>query len=51
MIAQKAIAVKLENLKNNGEYTHALYDKLVFNKMKEVFGGRVRLMVVGAAPI
>ena len=28
-----------------------LWDKLVFNKTKEVFGGRVRFMVTASAPI
>jgi len=28
-----------------------LWDKLVFNKTKEAFGGRVRLMLTGSAPI
>ena len=28
-----------------------IYDKLVFNKMKETFGGRVKMMVTASAPI
>lgn len=31
--------------------THSLYDRLVFNKTKAVFGGRVRFMVTASAPI
>ncbi len=29
---------------------HALADRLVFRKIREAFGGRVRLMITGAAP-
>ncbi|KAK7919355.1 hypothetical protein WMY93_010639 [Mugilogobius chulae] len=30
---------------------NSLWDKLIFNKVQESFGGRVRIMVTGAAPI
>jgi len=30
---------------------HCLYDKLVFSKVKDAFGGRIRLMVSGSAPL
>jgi long-chain acyl-CoA synthetase len=50
-LAKKAVRIKLENLKKNGEVTHWLYDKLVFKKMKAVLGGRVRFMVTGSAPL
>ena len=50
-LAKKALKTKLENLEKNGEITHWLYDKLIFNKMKSVLGGRVRFMVTGSAPL
>jgi long-chain acyl-CoA synthetase len=50
-LVKKAIATKLENLRNEASYSHALYDKLVFNKMKEVLGGRVKFMITASAPI
>ncbi|KAL4469391.1 hypothetical protein ABPG74_004644 [Tetrahymena malaccensis] len=50
-LIQTAIKTKLENLKNKNEYSHFLYDKLVFNKIKDIFGGRVRLVASGSAPI
>jgi len=32
-------------------YSHGCYDSLVFNKIKKILGGRVRLMVTASAPI
>jgi long-chain acyl-CoA synthetase len=49
-LANKALRVKLENVEN-GHYTHFLYDKLVFNKMKAVLGGRCELLLTGSAPL
>jgi len=37
-------------LKNNC-YDHWVYDKIFFSKIKKVLGGKVRLMITGAAPI
>ena len=45
------INAKLENLKWGEGVKHTIYDKLVFNKMKALLGGKVRLMVTGSAPI
>jgi long-chain acyl-CoA synthetase len=28
-----------------------LYDAIIFKKIKSIFGGRVRIMVTGSAPI
>lgn len=50
-IAAKAIKTKLENEQATGTYTHCLYDKLVFKKMKAVLGGNVQYMVTASAPI
>lgn len=50
-LVEKAIAAKLYYLRNGGYHTHRLYDSLVFNKMKQGFGGNVHLMVTGSAPI
>jgi len=50
-MAKKAVTAKLENLHENCSYTHWWYDSLVFNKMKSVMGGRVRLMMTASAPI
>ena len=42
---------KRENLVTTGQLTHAVYDSLVFQKIKDRLGGRVRLMITGSAPI
>ena len=46
-----AVNAKLYHLNNSGSLTHKVYDKLVFNKIKQMIGGRVRMMVTGSAPI
>ena len=51
LLAKRAVSVKLHNLKTKGLLKHALYDRLVFNKMREALGGRVRFMLTGSAPI
>lgn len=50
-LVDRGFAAKMYYLKNGGHVTHKLWDKLVFNKTKEAFGGRVRLMLTGSAPI
>jgi long-chain acyl-CoA synthetase len=50
-LVDHAISTKLENLRNKNEYTHKIYDSLVFEKIKQVFGGRVRIMITASAPI
>ena len=50
-ITDWAIQKKLSNLSGYGQLTHAVYDRLVFNKFKEVLGGNVRFMLTGSAPI
>ena len=51
MIAEWGIAKKLHNLEKSAQTTHALYDRIVFNKFRETLGGRVRVMLTGSAPI
>ena len=50
-IAHKAIETKLYNYEKYGVLTHVIYDKLVFNKIKNTLGGRIRWMLVGSAPM
>jgi len=48
---EKALAAKLEGLKN-GKLTHPLWDRLVFSAVKKKVGlDRIRLIVTGSAPI
>ena len=51
MLAERAIASKLYYLRNGCHYKYRLYDRLVFNRMKEAFGGKVQVMLTGSAPI
>jgi long-chain acyl-CoA synthetase len=50
-LVNKAINSKLDALKKTGTLTHSIYDRLVFNKMKNALGGHVRYMITGSAPI
>ena len=51
IIFEKALKDKLENLHKTGEYTHPLWDRLVFNKIKSSLGGNCKLIVIASAPI
>jgi long-chain acyl-CoA synthetase len=42
---------KKETMEKNGDYKGGFYDKVVFSKTQAAFGGKVRLMVTGSAPI
>jgi long-chain acyl-CoA synthetase len=42
---------KLDNLHENGDVDHWLWDFLVFGKIKSLLGGRVKAILSGAAPI
>ena len=50
-LLHRAIETKMANLKADGTLTHACYDTLVFNKMKALLGGHVRLMLTASAPL
>lgn len=49
--ALKALRVKRENYEIDGSITHSIYDKLVFGKIREKFGGKIKYFVTGSAPI
>jgi len=50
-IIDRAVAAKVDGFNKTGSTTHALYDKLVFGKVKAVLGGRVKTLFTAAAPI
>lgn len=46
-----AVDSKLSTLKAGGGFNHVLFDAVLFKKMRELLGGKVRIMVTGSAPI
>jgi len=50
-LANTALNAKLDNLKKTGSFSMACWDCLVFNKVKALLGGNVRIMLTGSAPI
>jgi long-chain acyl-CoA synthetase len=50
-LLRTAINAKLANHDSTGSVTHAFYDRLVFRKVRDVLGGRVKLLTSGSAPI
>ncbi|GAB9467057.1 Long-chain-fatty-acid-coa ligase [Globisporangium polare] len=47
----QAYAAKKDGLENGGYLSHSFWDPLVFNKVKLLIGGNVRLMMNGSAPL
>ena len=41
----------MDSIQKDGQFKSSLYDSIVFNKIREAFGGRIRIMVSGSAPI
>ena len=50
-VLDKALSSKMETVHTTGGYTHRLYDKVVFNNTKQLFGGQCRLLASGSAPL
>ncbi len=50
-LTEWGIQKKLAALRDNAEVTDSFYDVLVFNKFKEILGGRVKKLITGSAPI
>lgn len=48
---RSAIESKITNLHANCSYHSAMYDAVVFKKIRAILGGQVRLMITGSAPI
>lgn len=50
-LARKAVAAKMANLEAGKGNTHPFWDRLIFNKVRQALGGRVRFIVSGSAPL
>jgi long-chain acyl-CoA synthetase len=46
-----ALDTKKDSLRNKCSYTHPIWDKLIFSKIRARLGGKVKLMITGSAPI
>lgn len=51
LLVDRAISSKLHYLRTGAYYKNRVYDTLIFNRIKQAFGGNVKLMVTGSAPI
>ena len=50
-LAYTAYHTKLDNYKKYGVVTHAIYDMLVFKKIREMFGNRIKVVLCASAPL
>ena len=48
---KRALQTKITELRKTGNVKHRLYDRLVFNKVKNALGGNVRAMAISSAPV
>ncbi|KAJ1964545.1 medium-chain fatty acid-CoA ligase faa2 [Dipsacomyces acuminosporus] len=51
VIARKAVSEKLSYLEQGQGNKHALWDRIIFNKVARIFGGRLSLIISGSAPL
>ncbi|GJJ78968.1 long-chain acyl-CoA synthetase [Entomortierella parvispora] len=51
ILARKGLATKLDNLEKGLGNEHALWDRLLFSKVKMALGGKVRRILTASAPI
>ncbi|KAJ1926377.1 medium-chain fatty acid-CoA ligase faa2 [Tieghemiomyces parasiticus] len=50
-LARRAVATKLERLHAGLGSLHPVWDRLIFNKVRALLGGRVRFIISGSAPL
>ena len=50
-LAYKAYHTKLENYKKYGIITHAIYDQIIFKKIRAMFGNRLKVVLCASAPM
>jgi long-chain acyl-CoA synthetase len=46
-----AYQAKLNKLERTGSYNSCFFDKIFFSAIKDAFGGRLKLIISGGAPI
>lgn len=51
LIFNRAYNDKLNYLRKTGIYTHAFWDNIIFQKTRELIGGRLRAFVIAGAPL
>ncbi|KAL7751852.1 medium-chain fatty acid-CoA ligase faa2 [Sorochytrium milnesiophthora] len=51
MLFRRAVNDKMQRLTSGQGVHHLFWDNLLFNKVRQVLGGRVRMMVTGSAPL
>ncbi|KAJ2780828.1 medium-chain fatty acid-CoA ligase faa2 [Coemansia javaensis] len=51
VIARRAVADKLANLRAGKGNTHALWDRVLFKKIRALLGGKLEFVLTGSAPI
>jgi long-chain acyl-CoA synthetase len=49
--AMRALQTKRDNFNQSGKITHALYDLLVFKKIRDSFGGNLKVIITASAPL
>jgi len=50
-MALSGLETKRENFKETGQITHWFYDTMVFGKVRSKFGGRIKYLATGSAPL
>ena len=50
-LIDRAVNAKTYYAKDQGLYKHSIYDPIIFSKVRETFGGRIRVMASGSAPM
>jgi long-chain acyl-CoA synthetase len=50
-LAYKAYYTKLENFRKYGIINHVIYDQIIFKKVRNMFGGKVKCLLSASAPM
>ena len=50
-IFNKALDIKMRDYTEKGILTNIFWDNIIFNKIKNIMGGKIRFMLIGSAPM